>query len=227
MSNNFGYEVYVCKYEDDVLYVGQGKVGRSSHCNSGCSHVYGLNRLHFGKVNFTVEILSLHETQKEAVQEERRLIALHTPKFNKVNNDINSHYKLNNLLYLNSECNTHLKFVNCREAFDNSDFDEVDTITAQSWNYVENAKTLYFKELNGYYMVDIERNLTVCNYYNDRLTAYPELLFYTKSEVIMFCYKLFLFEDDVLHNKSWKRDKGGESETISLLIDVGCVIEYT
>ena len=227
MSNKDSYEVYICKHEDDVLYVGQGRLGRHTHCISGCSHVYGLNRLHFGKVNFTVEVLSIHETQKEALEEELRLISLHTPKFNKVNNDINSHYKLNNLLYLNSECNTHLKFVDCREAFADNDYDEVDTITAQSWNYVENAKTLYFKEFNKYFKVDIERNLKACNYYNDRLTEYPELLFYTKSEVVMFCYRLFLFEDDVLHNKRWKRDKGGESETISLLTEVGCVIEYT
>lgn len=147
MSNKDNYEVYICKHEDDVLYVGQGRLGRHTHCSSGCSHVYGLNRLHFGKVNFTVEVLSIHETQKEALEEELRLISLHTPKFNKVNNDINSHYKLNNLLYLNSACNTHLKFVDCREAFADNDYDEVDTITAQSWNYVEHAKPFILKSL--------------------------------------------------------------------------------
>ena len=226
MSSKLGYEVYICKYDDVVLYVGQGKVGRHSHCNSGCSHVYGLNRLHFGKVNFTVEVLSGYETQKEAIEEERRLISLHAPKFNKVHNDINNHYKLNNLLYMNEECNSHLKFVNCRDAL-YYDADDVDRITAQSWNYVEHAKPLYFKQINDYYIVDIERNIKARNHYNDRLTEYPELLFYTKAEVVMFCYRLFLFEDDVLHDKKWKRGKGGESEVILLLTDVGCVIEYT
>lgn len=41
------YEVYVCKLNDEVLYVGQGKLGRHNHCKSGCSHVYELNKLHF------------------------------------------------------------------------------------------------------------------------------------------------------------------------------------
>ena len=77
------YEVYICKYEDVVLYIGQGKLGRHIHCNSGLSHVYGLNRLHFGKVNFTVEVLSLHETQTEALEEERKLIYLYTRSLNK------------------------------------------------------------------------------------------------------------------------------------------------
>ena len=220
------YEVYICKYEDVVLYIGQGKLGRHTHCNSGLSHVYGLNRLHFGKVNFTVEVLSLHESQTEALEEERKLIYLHAPKFNKRNNDINGHYKLNNLLYLNHECNSHLKFVNCRDAFE-YDVDEVESITLQNWDYMGHVKTLYFKRVNDYYIVDIEKNLSICNSYNEKLVEYPEILFYTKSEVIMFCYKLFIFGDDTIPLKSWKREKGGEKEVFDLLTDVGCVIEYT
>lgn len=69
------YEVYICKYGEDVLYVGQGKIGRHLHCNSGCSHVYGLNRLRFGDVKFTVEVLSLHKTKESAIKEENRLIS--------------------------------------------------------------------------------------------------------------------------------------------------------
>ena len=226
MSNKLGYEVYVCKYDDVVLYVGQGKVGRHSHCNSGCSHVYGLNRLHFGKVNFTVEVLSGYETQKEAIEEERRLISLHAPKFNKVHNDINNHYKLNNLLYMNDECNSHLKFVNCSDTLYYDD-EDVDTITAQSWNYVEHAKPLYFKQINDYYTVDIEKNIKACNFYNDKLVEYPELLLRTKSEVILFCHKLFLFGENVLKLRSWEREKAGDEEVLDLLVDVGCVIEYS
>ena len=44
------YEVYMCKFQYDVLYIGSGKIGRYTHCDSGISNVYGLNRLHFGGV---------------------------------------------------------------------------------------------------------------------------------------------------------------------------------
>ena len=46
------YEVYVCKLNDEVLYVGQGKLGRHKHCNSGCSHVYELYKLDLKKIEF-------------------------------------------------------------------------------------------------------------------------------------------------------------------------------
>ena len=34
------YEVYVVSVDDDVLYIGQGKLGRHQHCDSSLSHVY-------------------------------------------------------------------------------------------------------------------------------------------------------------------------------------------
>jgi len=40
-------EVYLCYLEDEIVYVGSGKLNRHKHCNSGISHVYELNRLHF------------------------------------------------------------------------------------------------------------------------------------------------------------------------------------
>ena len=51
------YEVYMCKFQDDVLYIGSGKIGRHTHCDSGISNVYGLNRLHFGGVELDVKVL--------------------------------------------------------------------------------------------------------------------------------------------------------------------------
>ena len=49
MSKHF--EVYICKLDGNIIYIGSGANGRHKHCNSGCSHVYDLNKLHFeGKV---------------------------------------------------------------------------------------------------------------------------------------------------------------------------------
>lgn len=76
------YEVYICKHEGIVVYVGQGYYNRHKHCNSGTSHVYELNQLHFQGVVFdiTVEIVSSKEI---AVKKEKELINKHLPKFNK------------------------------------------------------------------------------------------------------------------------------------------------
>lgn len=43
----------------------------------------------------------------------------------------------------------------------------------------------------------------------------------------MFCYKLFLFEDDNLLAQRRRREKAGDDEAMALLIDAGCVVEYT
>ena len=40
------YEVYVCRYDGEIVYIGQGLKGRHKHCSSGISHVYGLTRLY-------------------------------------------------------------------------------------------------------------------------------------------------------------------------------------
>lgn len=217
------YEVYVCKYKEDVLYVGQGKVGRSSHCNSGCSHVYGLNRLHFGKVDFTVDVVSLHETQKEALDEECRLISKLKPKFNKRNNDINSHYNLYNLTYLEHECNLHLKHINCRDELDS---DDMEVYELQNFDYMTFANPLYFKKVNDFFLIDTERNISSNSWYNEQLVEHSNRLFYSKSEVVMFCYRLFIFGDDCSENSKWRYKKAGQDETLSLLTDIGCVIEY-
>ena len=40
------FEVYLCKLDGKILYIGSGVQGRHKHCNSGCSHVYSLNKLY-------------------------------------------------------------------------------------------------------------------------------------------------------------------------------------
>ena len=76
------YEVYLCKQEGIVVYVGQGYYNRHKHCNSGTSHVYELNKLHFQGVVFDVEVTIL-DNKDVAVKKERELIKKYLPKFNK------------------------------------------------------------------------------------------------------------------------------------------------
>ena len=76
------YEVYLCKHEGIVVYVGQGYYNRHKHCNSGTSHVYELNKLHFQGVVFDVEVTIL-DSKDVAVKKERELIKKYLPKFNK------------------------------------------------------------------------------------------------------------------------------------------------
>ena len=47
-------EVYLCYLEDEIVYIGSGKLNRHKHCNSGTSHVYALNKLRFEGVVFDV-----------------------------------------------------------------------------------------------------------------------------------------------------------------------------
>ena len=62
------------QFQDDVLYIGSGKIGRHTHCDSGISNVYGLNRLHFGGVELDVKVLKTFKNQKDSIDEEVRLI---------------------------------------------------------------------------------------------------------------------------------------------------------
>ena len=78
------YEVYVCKHDDEIVYIGQGTQGRHKHCTSGCSHVYALNKLHFEGCNIAVKVISMFETREESLAYEKSLIISHQPKYNTV-----------------------------------------------------------------------------------------------------------------------------------------------
>ena len=45
------YEVYVCKHNDEIVYIGSGKHGRHKHCVSGVSQNYGHNGSKTGEAN--------------------------------------------------------------------------------------------------------------------------------------------------------------------------------
>lgn len=84
-----GYEVYICTLDKDVLYIGSGRINRHKHCNSGTSHVYGLNKLHFEGNIFDVN-LKFFLTKEESLEEEKRLINQHLPRFNIVHTSKNT-----------------------------------------------------------------------------------------------------------------------------------------
>ena len=80
------YEVYMCKVNGEIVYIGQGKVGRSRHCVSGISHVYELNRMHFSEMrnSVEVEIVKFFVSKDDALKLELDLIKKHLPRFNTV-----------------------------------------------------------------------------------------------------------------------------------------------
>ena len=76
------YVVYIAHDGDTVVYVGQGVGHRYKHVNSGCSHVYELNKDHFNKIEYHIEVLLVND--KEFAEElEEIFIAMFTPKYNK------------------------------------------------------------------------------------------------------------------------------------------------
>ena len=82
MSKKSEFEVYVCKQDGVVIYVGEGRFGRHKHCTSGTSHVYALNKLHFDGVEIDVEVVKVFKTKKEAQEYEQLLIDKYLPAHN-------------------------------------------------------------------------------------------------------------------------------------------------
>ena len=76
------YEVYIARWEGDVMYVGEGKQGRHSHITSGISHVYLANQFHFSGKELDVEVIPL-ESKQLASEKEVELIKELNPKWNK------------------------------------------------------------------------------------------------------------------------------------------------
>ena len=77
------YVVYTVYHNDELYYIGHGVIGREKHVNSGCSHVYELNKLHFEGVEFEVKIEKFENKELAATREEY-LIRKLRPKLNKV-----------------------------------------------------------------------------------------------------------------------------------------------
>ena len=208
------YEVYVVSTEDTVLYVGQGKLGRHQHCDSGLSHVYGLNRLHFGKVPLKVEVVETFKTKAESEKREFELIKKFNPKFNLKNNGDSSVWELNNRYYLDHLCN--IKAEKPHEEYDecywyDSDFD-----------YLGVSRPLIFKTYSDYYMVDTEANNFDIN--TKRLLKHKDLKLYTRSEVETFCVQIFIGGG---LDSWWRKNKATRKDLECLLKDCLYHIEYS
>ena len=81
MDTKESYEVYICYLGSEIVYVGSGRIGRHEHCNSGTSHVYELNKLHFEGVVFDVKVRYV-KTKETSLEQEVELINRHLPTFN-------------------------------------------------------------------------------------------------------------------------------------------------
>lgn len=77
------FEVYTCKLDGVIVYIGSGANGRHKHCNSGCSHVYELNKMHFDGVVFDITVKKFN-SKGESLLHEKELILKHKPRFNSV-----------------------------------------------------------------------------------------------------------------------------------------------
>lgn len=77
------FVVYAAILDNEIVYIGEGLIGRELHCTSGTSSVYGLNCAHFIGKTIDVEILAEVDTKQEAERIEREMILKHTPRFNK------------------------------------------------------------------------------------------------------------------------------------------------
>lgn len=215
---NKQYEVYVVTVEDDVLYVGQGKLGRHQHCLSGTSHVYGLNRLHFGGVYLTVNVIETFETKGDAEIRELDLIKALNPKFNtKFNGDANI-VGMYNRYYLQQICNVIPRRLDSKnkDGFnDGSYWDDSDV------DYLSISEPIFFKQDKHHYSIDVEKNIFDINTIG--MLQYKDLKFHTKLEVESFCYELFMGCVD----ENWRSRVVGEDELNQLLKDCMYRIEYT
>ncbi len=76
------YCVYIASVGDSILYIGSGVHGRWEHVNSGTSHSYELNKLHFSGKVLEIDVVFSGLSKKQSLKEEKFLILLHKPSLN-------------------------------------------------------------------------------------------------------------------------------------------------
>lgn len=108
------YLVYAAKHNDEIVYIGSGANGREKHCASGCSHSYGLNRLHFANKSIEVVVLARLNSKEDSLHLETQLIAKYNPAFNLTNKPVKStcevYEKWHDYLLENSEPRKYIRF---------------------------------------------------------------------------------------------------------------------
>lgn len=184
------YEVYICKHEDVVVYVGSGKMGRHKHCVSGVSHCYGLNKLHFTESEKVhVDVIALFQDKKESLDYEKSLIMLHKPIFNTIfNKDV-----MNDLV--NRSKGLRNRFINLAVDEDVSDInlEKFKNLLSEFFNFysfsdVESGNiTIYtgtfYKKMGMIHMAQLTRFLREGNdFYRDKHFC---VVFYKVSKILL------------------------------------------
>lgn len=92
--NKIQHEVYIVKVKNSIVYIGMGKRGRHRHTESGISHVYALNKLHFeNPKEVHTHVIQDSLSQERALELELELIKEYRPIYNKRDNEsFNSKY---------------------------------------------------------------------------------------------------------------------------------------
>lgn len=76
------YEVYKATYAGSIVYIGSGIAGRHEHINSGTSHIYEANKIHFNGGKVLVDIIATFNTKDESLVLEKDLIQKINPAWN-------------------------------------------------------------------------------------------------------------------------------------------------
>lgn len=88
------HEVYIGRVDGQIVYVGEGRINRHKHLNSGTSNVYEANQLHFQGGVVDTEVIP--RNSKESAQKlESELLSAHHPIWNKIGTE---HYEKRKIL---------------------------------------------------------------------------------------------------------------------------------
>lgn len=79
--------VYFAHCDDELVYIGEGKLDRYLKITSGTSHCYEANKAHFEGRSVRSEIVEHFNTKQEAQHREKELIKKFKPKWNTTHNE--------------------------------------------------------------------------------------------------------------------------------------------
>lgn len=90
MNQDRDYYVYAGYSEGELVYIGRGSGNRKLHLNSGVSHVYEANKLHFLGKQVEIKIIKDKLDLNDSKQLEKFEIIKNTPKWNVVHSTNNT-----------------------------------------------------------------------------------------------------------------------------------------
>lgn len=155
------YVVYFGFVDNELVYIGRGKEGRECHLNTGISHVYEANKLHFdgGSVDITKVYVKDYD---ESVNIERVLTKAFNPSWNKqhTGNDKFVYRKEGNVEVVNTAIIKRLEYF-CNKVLEAGNF--VDALTQEVSKTKQQNETLL---LNNHYKIPAkDKGISSKNYY--------------------------------------------------------------